>query len=224
MDRRGALDPQNRDLYTSGAFSPAGWAAFVLCLLAAAGLLVSAGLAYFRKQKELPVSPASVALLAIMGAMVAGCVFIATKPGPAGLLGVDLGFWAFGAGTVVGLLGAQMLAKELRPPDPDLLEGALTPDDFDEVTLTAPQNPKLPGGGGYPVTLLVRNNRTATVGVKECVTVSLASSTPLHAGTSTPPFTLNVCRPGCTRNCTEPVNGPYSFTTGISASRLSTIQ
>jgi hypothetical protein len=46
------------------------------------------------------------------------------------MLGVDLGFWAFGAGTVVGILGAQLLAKELRPPDPDLLEGALTPDDF----------------------------------------------------------------------------------------------
>ena len=37
---------------------------------------------------------------------------------------------------------------------------ALTPADFDEVTLTAPQNPRLPGGGGYPVTFLVRNNRT----------------------------------------------------------------
>ena len=44
---------------------------------------------------------------------------------------------------------------------------ALTPDDFDEVTLTAPQNSKLPGGGGYPVTFLVRNNRTATVGVND---------------------------------------------------------
>ena len=32
---------------------------------------------------------------------------------------------------------------------------ALTPPDFDEVTLTAPRNPKLPGGGGYPVTFLV---------------------------------------------------------------------
>jgi len=36
---------------------------------------------------------------------------------------------------------------------------ALTPADFDEVTLTAPQDPKLPGGGGYPVTFLVRNAR-----------------------------------------------------------------
>ena len=44
---------------------------------------------------------------------------------------------------------------------------ALTPADFDEVTLTAPQNPRLPGGGGYPVTFLVRNNRNPTVGASD---------------------------------------------------------
>jgi hypothetical protein len=124
------MDPMNRDRYTSGAFAHAGWAAFGACLLSAAALLVSAGLALARKQMELPISPASVALLGLMAAMVAGCVFIATKPGPAGMLGVDLGFWAFGAGTVVGMLGAQMLAKQLRPPDPDLLADAMDPADF----------------------------------------------------------------------------------------------
>jgi hypothetical protein len=38
---------------------------------------------------------------------------------------------------------------------------ALGPEDFDEVTITAPQNPKLPDGGGFPVTFLTRNERTA---------------------------------------------------------------
>src|SRR5688572_5254275 len=38
---------------------------------------------------------------------------------------------------------------------------ALTPADFDEVTLTAPSNPALPNGGGYPVTFLTRNTRSA---------------------------------------------------------------
>jgi hypothetical protein len=37
---------------------------------------------------------------------------------------------------------------------------ALTPADYDEVTLTAPADPRLPGGGGYPVAFLVRNNRS----------------------------------------------------------------
>jgi hypothetical protein len=44
---------------------------------------------------------------------------------------------------------------------------ALTSADFDEVTITAPQNPRLPGGGGYPVTFLVRNNRNPTVGASD---------------------------------------------------------
>ena len=37
---------------------------------------------------------------------------------------------------------------------------ALTAADYDEVTLTAPVDPRLPGGGGYPVTFLARNERS----------------------------------------------------------------
>ena len=37
---------------------------------------------------------------------------------------------------------------------------ALRPSDYDEVTLTAPADPRLPGGGGYPVSFLVRNNNS----------------------------------------------------------------
>ena len=38
---------------------------------------------------------------------------------------------------------------------------ALGPQDFDQVTITAPQNSNLPNGGGDPVTFLTRNARTA---------------------------------------------------------------
>jgi len=38
---------------------------------------------------------------------------------------------------------------------------ALTAADFDTVSLTAPSNPLLPNGGGYPVTFLTRNTRSA---------------------------------------------------------------
>jgi hypothetical protein len=34
-------------------------------------------------------------------------------------------------------------------------------EDFDTVTIAAPSNPNLPGGGGYPVTFVTRNTRTA---------------------------------------------------------------
>ncbi|HWU90491.1 MAG TPA: hypothetical protein VN253_24670 [Kofleriaceae bacterium] len=152
----GELDHNNRDKYTSSAFAPTGWLAFGSCLLSALALMVTAGLALARKRKELPVSPASLALLGLLAAMAAGCVFIATKPGPAGMLGVDLGFWSFGAGTVIGMLGAQMLAKEIRPADPDLLAGALTPDDFSAFPTSfvrparAPSAVPSEGDGGGP--------------------------------------------------------------------------
>jgi len=129
-DEIGEAARLDRDRYTSNAFSHAGWIAFGTSLLSAAALLVAAGMAFARIKKDLSLSPASVALLSLLGAMVSGCVFIATKPGPAGMLGVDLGFWAFGAGTVLGILGAQLLAKEIRPPDEDLLADAMDPADF----------------------------------------------------------------------------------------------
>jgi hypothetical protein len=37
---------------------------------------------------------------------------------------------------------------------------ALGPQDFDQVTITAPSNPNLPNGGGYPVTFFTRNARS----------------------------------------------------------------
>jgi len=38
---------------------------------------------------------------------------------------------------------------------------AISPADFDIATMTAPQNPNLPNGGGYPVSFYTRNARTA---------------------------------------------------------------
>ena len=148
-DEVGEAAQLDHDKYTSEAFARAGWLAFGACLLAAAALLVSAGLVLARVKKDLPVSPASIALLGLMSAMVAGCVFVATKPGPTGMVGVDLGFWVFGAGTVIGILGAQMLAKELRPPDPDLLEGAIDPAEF----AAFPAGPGAPAASAVPVPL-----------------------------------------------------------------------
>jgi hypothetical protein len=55
---------------------------------------------------------------------------VATKPGEAGSVGVAWSFWAFGLGAVTGLAGAQLLARQLRPADPDLLSDAMNPDQF----------------------------------------------------------------------------------------------
>lgn len=124
-----AGDP-HADKYTSGAFAPMGWATFGLCIIAALGLLAGAFVAFKNKRPDLPVSPPSIALMALMVVMITGCVFVATKPGQAGFVGVNMGFWAFGIGTVMGIIAAQMLAKVIRPVDPDLLDGAMNPEQY----------------------------------------------------------------------------------------------
>jgi hypothetical protein len=114
----------------SSAFAPMGWVTMITCSLAALGLLVAGALGLAKKRPMLPISPSTVALLAIMAGLISGCVFVATKPGGVGYVGVGLGFWLFGIGSVAGIAGAQLLAKINRAPDPDLMDGAMNPDDF----------------------------------------------------------------------------------------------
>jgi hypothetical protein len=114
----------------SRAFPIAGLLTFVVLLIAAGGLLVAAGIAAANKRPNLPVSPTTFALLGLMIGLVTGCVFVATKPGEVGAVGVSWGFWAFGIGSVVGITGALLLARQIRPSDPDLLHDAMNPDQF----------------------------------------------------------------------------------------------
>ena len=114
----------------SRAFPIAGLVTFLVLLVAAGGLVVAAGLAAANKRPDLPVSPTTFALLGLMLGLITGCVFVATKPGEVGAVGVSWGFWAFGVGVVLGIAGAQLLARQIRPQDPDLLHDAMNPDQF----------------------------------------------------------------------------------------------
>lgn len=114
----------------SAAFAPFGWVTLVAALLAALGLVAAAAIAASRKTPDLPITPPTVALLGIMVGLVSGCVFVALKPGPPGFVGVGLSFWVFGAGCVLGIAGAQLLAKVNRPLDPDLMQDAMNADEF----------------------------------------------------------------------------------------------
>jgi hypothetical protein len=116
IERWRRLGPEAQKL-ASSAFAPAGKVTFVLIVLAALGLLVAAGLAYARKTPDLPVAPTTIALLAGMLGLISGCVFVATKPGPAGMVGVGSSFWLFGVGSVIAIVSAQLLARVNRPPD-----------------------------------------------------------------------------------------------------------
>jgi hypothetical protein len=104
----------------SGVFAPVGIITMVLCIVAGLGLLVTAYFGFAKKRVTWPVQPTTVALLGVMGGLLAGCVFIATKPGGVGAVGVGWSFWAFGIGSVIGIVGAQMLNKLIKPVDPDL--------------------------------------------------------------------------------------------------------
>jgi hypothetical protein len=102
---------------TSSAFVPMGWVTFIVALLGALGLAAAAAFGLAKKPMNLPIAPTTVGLLGVMIGLITGCVFIATKPGPAGMVGVGLSFWIFGVGCVMGIAGAQMMAKVNRPPD-----------------------------------------------------------------------------------------------------------
>jgi len=114
----------------SMAFPLAGLLVFIVLLVAAAGLVVAAGIAVANRRPNLPISPTTFALLGIMIGLISGCVFVATKPGGVGAVGVAWSFWAFGIGSVTGIAGAQLLARQIRPSDPDLLHDAMNPDQF----------------------------------------------------------------------------------------------
>jgi hypothetical protein len=117
-------------LQTSPAFVPTAWIALVSIIVTAASLLVTLALALARKRVLLPIQPTTTALLGLIVGLVAGCVFVATKPGAAGFVGVSYGFWVFGAGTVLGLAAATLLNKHIRPVDLDLLEDSMDPEQF----------------------------------------------------------------------------------------------
>ncbi len=119
-----------KELQVSSAFAPFGWIAFIGCLVAGISLAVAGLLVVAKRRLVLPIMPTTTALLSIVVALVAGCVFAALKPGPPGYAGVSLAFFVFGGGVVAGLASSLMLNKLLRPHDPDLLTDSMNPDQF----------------------------------------------------------------------------------------------
>lgn len=107
-----------------------GWITSGLIALAIAALLTAAGFAWAHKRIGWPVMPTTIAFLGVALALVTGCLFAALKPGPPGYIGVGPGFAAFGLGVLFGLWSSVMLARLVRPADPDLLEDAMNPEQF----------------------------------------------------------------------------------------------
>lgn len=104
-----------RDEPPSGVFAPAGVTTMALSLLALIALGATAFFAWKRRRLAWKVLPNAIALLAIMGALIAGCLFVAKKPGGYGAVGVGPSFWAFAIACVIGIAGAQMLTTYIKP-------------------------------------------------------------------------------------------------------------
>lgn len=104
----------------SGTFAPAGVATMALSLLAVIALGATAFFAFKKRRLGWKMLPNAIALLAIMAALIAGCLFVAKKPGGYGAVGVGPSFWAFAIACVIGIAGAQLLTKYIKPIDPDL--------------------------------------------------------------------------------------------------------
>ena len=118
------------ELRASSVFPTLGWITLACSALAALSLLVCAGLVLGNRRIAWPIMPTTTAILGVGIGLITGCVFVALKPGPPGYVGVHLGFFAFGAGVIVGIVAALMLNKLLRPYDPDLLADSMNPDHY----------------------------------------------------------------------------------------------
>jgi hypothetical protein len=118
------------ELRVSGIWPTLGWITLACCAIAALSLLVCAGIVLAKKRILWPIMPTTTAILGVAIGLIAGCVFVALKPGPPGYVGVQLGFFLFGAGVVVGIAATLMLNKQMRPDDPDLLEDSMNPEHY----------------------------------------------------------------------------------------------
>lgn len=107
-------------------FPVVGMIAFIMCLLAAGGLVVGAVLALAGKRPEVAVMPTTLAVMGLFLAIVNGCIFVATKPAAIDSMEVGWSFLTFGGAIVVGLAAVFPLNKLIRPIDRELGEASAT--------------------------------------------------------------------------------------------------
>jgi hypothetical protein len=91
-----------------------GWVTSIASWIAAGMLIVSSVLVAVGRLFFRPIAATTLALLALIVGMIAGCVFVA-QAREIGTVGVS--FWIFGVAVVIGIVAAQRLAR-FKPGDP----------------------------------------------------------------------------------------------------------
>jgi len=107
----------------SPAWGYSGTIAWYAAIVGGVGLLFGAGMIAVRRYVRLPVSPTTITLVGCGTALIAGCVFVASKPEAIGVTGVGWGFWAFGGGVVAGIVAAFLLSRQLALIEPEFDPG-----------------------------------------------------------------------------------------------------
>jgi len=112
----------------SPAWGYAGAIAWWTALVGALGLVLAIAMIATGKYVRIPVmSPTTIALVGGGGALIAGCVFIATKPEGVAVTSVGWSFWSFGAGAVGTILSAFLLSRQLAAIEPEFDPGEDVP-------------------------------------------------------------------------------------------------
>lgn len=101
----------------SGAWPWMGLLTLILALVAAVAMFTTAWFGAMKKRAEWPISPVNVALATVMLALITACAFLATKPGGQHGVGVGYSFWLFAIGTMMGIVGVQILNKLVKPAE-----------------------------------------------------------------------------------------------------------
>lgn len=104
----------------SSIFWIAGYLTLAFGLLSVIALIASAVMVAKDKFVTRPMAPTSAAMLCLFLGLLGAVLFLVTNPtrGMAFQLGTGWGFFGFGAGSIAGIVAAQLLVK-FKPADPD---------------------------------------------------------------------------------------------------------
>jgi hypothetical protein len=109
-------------------FDDAETVKWVAAIVALAGLLLGVAILVTGRIVRYALAPTTIALLGAVAAMVAGCIFVATRP-EMGMARIGLGFWAYAVGILATGFAAVMLSRQLHLIEPEFDPGESLPED-----------------------------------------------------------------------------------------------
>jgi hypothetical protein len=108
----------------SSVWAYAGLVAWIAALVAIVGLVLALIMVATGKYVRLPVmSPTTIALLFGGIALISGCIFVASKPAGIGVTQIGWTFWSFGGGSVLAVIAAFLLSRQLALIEPEFDPG-----------------------------------------------------------------------------------------------------